>query len=62
VSKGAAITLVVKTGLVEISTKAVANDNADVGDTLPVMLRPSGKVVRAKLIAKDRALLEGTNP
>jgi len=61
-SKGDALTLVVKSGLVEVSTRGTAGDNADVGDTLPVTIRTSGKVVRARLVARDRAVLEGSTP
>lgn len=60
--KGEPVTLIVRSGLVEIAARAVAGDNADVGDTFPVTLRPSGKVVRARLVARDRALLEGSTP
>jgi hypothetical protein len=60
ISKGAPLTLVIRTGLVEVSTKAVAGDNADIGETFAVTLRPSGKVVRAKLVAKGRAMVEGS--
>lgn len=61
-AKGAAVTLVVRSGLVEVSARATAGDNADVGDTFPVTLRPSGKVVRARLVTPDRAILEGGAP
>jgi len=61
-SKGEVVMLIVKSGLVEVSTRATAGDNADVGDTFPVTLRPSGKLVRARLVARDRAVLEGSSP
>ena len=34
----------------------VYNPPADVGDKLPVTLRPSGRVVQARLVTKDRAI------
>ncbi len=56
VAKGAAITLVVRKGLVEVSIGAVAGADGDTGAILPILLRPSGRVVRARLIDKDHAL------
>lgn len=55
VAKGAAVQLVVKRGLIEISAAALAGQDADVGATLSVTLRGSGRVVRAKLVDKDHA-------
>ncbi len=60
-SKGQMLTVVVMAGLVEIRAKGVAGDNANVGDVLPITLRPSGRVVRARLVAKDRAVTEGAS-
>lgn len=57
-ARGAAVTLVVRQGLVEIRVGASAGADADVGDTLPVILRPSGRVLRARLIERDTALAE----
>ncbi|HZU82664.1 MAG TPA: flagella basal body P-ring formation protein FlgA [Polyangiaceae bacterium] len=54
--RGSAVTLVVRRGLVEIRASAFAAADADVGDFIPVQLRPSGRVVRARLIGKDEAL------
>lgn len=61
VSKGSAITLIVRHGLIEIRAKGVAAASADIGDTLNVEIRPSGKIVRAKLLDSRRALAVG-NP
>ncbi|MBM4377493.1 MAG: flagella basal body P-ring formation protein FlgA [Deltaproteobacteria bacterium] len=61
-AKGGPVTLVVKNGLVEIAARASAGDNADVGDVIPVTVSATGKVVRAKLVTKDRAVLEGRRP
>ena len=57
-ARGAAVTLVVRQGLVEIRVGASAGADADVGDTLPVILRPSGRVLWARLIERDTALAE----
>lgn len=61
-AKGAPVTLVVKSGLVEIATRAIANDNADVGDVVPLTVRATSKVVRARLVGRERAMLEGGLP
>lgn len=56
VAKGAAITLVVRRGLVEVSISAVAGADGDTGGILPVLLRPSGRLVRARIVDKDHAV------
>ena len=56
VAKGAAITLLVRRGLVEISIGAVAGADGDTGGILPVLLKPSGRVVRARIVDKDHAV------
>lgn len=55
-AKGAPLVLVVQRGLVEVTSQAVAGADADVGDQIPVMLRPSGRILKAQLTAKDRAV------
>lgn len=55
-ARGAAVTLLVRQGLVEIRVSASAGADADVGDTLPVLLRPAGRVLRARLLERDLAL------
>ena len=57
-TRGAAITLVIRKNLVEVRAAAFAGADADVGDFVPAQLRPSGRVVRARLISKDEALAE----
>jgi hypothetical protein len=47
---------VVSRGLVEVTTPAVTSADADIGDVVQVLLRPSGRALRAELVAKDRAL------
>lgn len=56
VAKGAAITLLVRRGLVEVSIGAVAGSDGDAGGTIPVLLKPSGRVVRSRVIDKEHAL------
>jgi hypothetical protein len=56
VPKGAVVTLVVQRGAVEVSAPAVAAADADIGDIVQVLLRPSGRALRAQLVTKDRAL------
>ena len=55
--KGAAISVVVRHGLVEVSLPGVAGADADVGTFVPVTLKPSGRVLRARAIDKDHALV-----
>jgi hypothetical protein len=56
VAKGATITLLVRRGLVEVSIGAVAGADGDTGGILPVLLKPSGRVVRARIVDKDHAV------
>jgi flagella basal body P-ring formation protein FlgA len=49
-TRGSAVTLVVRHGLVEVRASGSAAADADIGETLPVVLRPSGRVIRARLI------------
>jgi hypothetical protein len=56
VPKGGVLTLVVRRGLIEVSTQAVASADGDIGDIVQVLLRPSGRVLRAQIVAKDRAV------
>lgn len=56
VPKGSSLILVVRKNLVEVSGPAVTSEAGDVGDIVPVLLRPSGRSLRAELVAKDRAI------
>ena len=59
-ARGATVTLLVRQGLVEVRVPGSAGADANVGDPLPVVLRPSGRVLRARLVERDVALaLEG---
>ena len=57
IAKGAALAVTVKMGLVEITAAALAAADADIGEELLVTLRPSGRVLRAVLIAPGKALI-----
>lgn len=56
IPRGAPITLVVRRGLVEVSITAVAAIDGDVGEIIPVTIRPSGRMMRARAIDKDHAV------
>jgi len=56
VPKGAGVTLVVTRGLVEVTTSAVTSSDGDLGDVVQVLLKPSGRALRARLVATDRAV------
>lgn len=58
IARGSAITLTVKKGLVEVSLPGVAAADADIGALVPVTLKPSGRVIRARAIDKDHAVAE----
>jgi hypothetical protein len=50
------INLVVRKGVVEISAPATAGGDADVGDVLQVTVKSTGRVLQARLVARDRAI------
>ena len=54
--RGAAVTLIVRRGFVEIRAAGFAGADADVGDPVPIQLRPSGRIVRARLSSRDEAI------
>ena len=56
VAKGSPILLVVRRGLVEVTIGAIAAADGDTGAVFPVLLKPSGRVVRARILDKDHAL------
>jgi flagella basal body P-ring formation protein FlgA len=58
VVRGATVAVVVRRGSVEVRTTGFAGADADIGDRLPVQLRPSGRVLRTRLVNKDEALVE----
>jgi hypothetical protein len=54
---GARVTLVVRRGLVEVTSSATAGADADVGAVLPVVLHPAGRIVRARLEDLEHAVM-----
>jgi hypothetical protein len=54
--RGAAVTLIVRRGAVEVHAAAVTMADADVGDQVPVQLRQSTRVLRARLTTTDEAV------
>lgn len=50
-----ALVLTVTKGAVEVRTKALAGGDGDVGDTIPVVVDGTKKILTAKLDSKDRA-------
>jgi hypothetical protein len=57
VLRGSPVGVVLRRGCVEVRTTGFAGVDADVGDRLPVQLRPSGRVLRTRLVAADEALV-----
>ena len=61
IARGTPVTLVIRRGLVEVSITGVAATDADIGAILPVTIKPSGRVIRARAIDKTHAVaLEGS--
>lgn len=56
-SRGSPLTVIVRRGGVEITAAGVAGADADVGGTLPVTIRETGRVIKAQLIEPSRAIL-----
>jgi hypothetical protein len=56
IARGASVTLVVRRSFVEVRAPGFAAGDADIGDPIAIQLRPSGRVVRARLMSKDEAL------
>lgn len=56
VARGSSVTLVVRHGRVEVRVRGFADSDADIGQMLNVRLRPSDKVVQARLETTDRAI------
>ena len=54
--RGAAVMLVVRRSTVEVRAPGFAASDGDVGDVIPVQLRPSGRTIRARLSSKDEAV------
>lgn len=56
VAKGAPLVLLVRRGLVEVSVPGVASASADIGATVSVLLKSSGRLVRARIVDKEHAV------
>jgi hypothetical protein len=54
--RGATVTLIVRRNYVEVRAPGVTTADADLGDAVPVQLRNSGRVLRARLTARDEAV------
>jgi hypothetical protein len=54
--RGASVTLVIRRNYIEVRTTGMTTADADLGDAVPVQLRPSGRMLRARLTAKDEAV------
>jgi hypothetical protein len=57
VLRNSPVGLVLRRGCVEVRTTGFAGVDADVGDRLPVQIRPSGRVLRSRLVSKDEAVV-----
>ena len=57
IARGAAVTVIVRRGRVEIRARGVANSSADIGDVFPVRIGKRGKVLQAKLLSGSSALV-----
>lgn len=55
-ARNAPVTLVIRRGLVEVTVQGNVTIDADVGDLVPVLLRPSGRILRGRLIDKDHVI------
>ena len=56
IPRGAPMTLVIRRGLVEVSISGVAATDGDIGAILPVTIRPSGRVLRARAVDRTHAV------
>lgn len=61
VPRGSRVTLVFRRGLVEISTLGSANIDGDIGDAVPILLKPQGRIVQARIEDRDHAIALDTN-
>ena len=56
IPRGAPMTLIIRRGLVEVSISGVAATDGDIGAILPVTIRPSGRVLRARAVDRTHAV------
>jgi hypothetical protein len=55
---GSTVTLIIRTGPVEVSTTALVGADGDVGAVVPVTVKSSGRPLRARVLDHDHVLLE----
>jgi hypothetical protein len=60
VQRGNRVTLVIRRGLVEVSSAGTAGADADVGNLIPIVLHPSGRIIQARVEDKDHAVAVDT--
>lgn len=56
VAQGSTILLLVRRGLVELRIPGVVTADAEIGSLVPVTVRPTGRVVRARILDREHAL------
>lgn len=57
VAQGSAILLLVRRGLVELRIPATVGADAEIGGTVPVTVRTTGKTLRARVLDREHALV-----
>jgi hypothetical protein len=55
-ARGGAVTLVIRRGYIEVRAGGISMADGDVGDVVPIQLRQSGRVLRARLVSRDEAV------
>lgn len=55
---GSTVTLIIRTGPVEVSTTALVGADGDVGAIVPITVKSSGRPLRARVLDHDHVLLE----
>jgi hypothetical protein len=58
VEKGAPLSVIVASGLVQVTAAAIAGASGDAGSIIPVTIRTSGRVLRARIVDRTRAVAE----
>jgi hypothetical protein len=58
VAHGATVTLLIRTGPVEVSTAVLVGADGDIGAVVPVTVKSSGRPLRARVLDHDHVLLE----
>ncbi len=54
--RGATVTFVIRRNYIEVRAAGITTADADLGDLVPVQLRQSGRVLRARLVTQDEAV------